>query len=228
MTDKQRALLVLERLKARYPTLDMHLTAHNPWELLVATVLAAQCTDERVNKVTPVLFKRWPDPAALAEATVLDVEEVVRSTGFYHSKAKHLIATAKMVLHDFNGVPPQTMEELIRLPGVARKTANVVLWGGYGINLGLAVDTHVKRIAARLGLTTHADPVRIEQDLMRLFPRDEWGGVNHRMVWFGRHVCDARTPLCAQCDMASFCPQEGVATPQKPSRKTSPKPAVSL
>lgn len=211
MTDKQRALLVLEHLKQRYPDLATHLVAQNPWELLVATVLAAQCTDARVNKVTPELFQRWPDPAALAQADVLDIEDVVRSTGFYHSKAKHLLAAAQKVVKDFGGVTPRTMEELILLPGVARKTANVVLWGGYGINTGLAVDTHVKRISGRLGLTTHVDPVDIEQDLMRLFPREEWGSVNHRMVWFGRHVCDARKPLCEQCEMATFCPRVGVA-----------------
>ena len=191
MTDKQRAAKVLELLAERYPDLETHLMAESPWELLVATVLAAQCTDKRVNQVTPEL-------------------EVIHSVGFYHSKAKHLIAAAQLVVKEFNGETPNTMKDLIKLPGVARKTANVVLWGGFGINEGLAVDTHVKRISGRLGLTKHTDPVDIEKDLVKLFPQSEWGKVNHRMVWFGRHVCDARKPLCDECEMAPFCPKVGV------------------
>lgn len=147
MTDKQRAAKVLELLAERYPDLETHLMAESPWELLVATVLAAQCTDKRVNQVTPELFRRWPDPAALAQATIPELEEVIHSVGFYHSKAKHLIAAAQLVVKEFNGETPNTMKDLIKLPGVARKTANVVLWGGFGINEGLAVDTHVKRIS---------------------------------------------------------------------------------
>ena len=138
MTDKQRAAKVLELLAERYPDLETHLIAENPWELLVATVLAAQCTDRRVNQVTPELFRRWPDPAALAQATIPELEEVIHSVGFYHSKAKHLIAAAQIVVKEFNGKTPNTMKDLIKLPGVARKTANVVLWGGFGINEGLA------------------------------------------------------------------------------------------
>lgn len=206
MTLKQRASLVLKLLKQRYPNLDMHLAAESAWELLVATVLAAQCTDARVNTVTPELFRRWPGPAELAGAELGELEEVIRSTGFFHSKAKHLIGAARRVTEVYGGVTPKTMEDLVTLPGVARKTANVVLWGGYGINEGLAVDTHVKRICFRLGLTSHTDPVDVEQDLMRLFPREEWGGVNHRMVWFGRHVCIARKPRCPDCEMRDFCP----------------------
>ena len=210
MTDKQRAAKVLELLAERYPDLETHLMAESPWELLVATVLAAQCTDKRVNQVTPELFRRWPDPAALAQATIPELEEVIHSVGFYHSKAKHLIAAAQLVVKEFNGETPNTMKDLIKLPGVARKTANVVLWGGFGINEGLAVDTHVKRISGRLGLTKHTDPVDIEKDLVKLFTQSEWGKVNHRMVWFGRHVCDARKPLCDECEMAPFCPKVGV------------------
>ena len=175
MTDKQRAAKVLELLAERYPDLETHLIAESPWELLVATVLAAQCTDKRVNQVTPELFRRWPDPAALAQATIPELEEVIHSVGFYHSKAKHLIAAAQLVVKEFNGETPNTMKDLIKLPGVARKTANVVLWGGFGINEGLAVDTHVKRISGRLGLTKHTDPVDIEKDLVKLFPQSEWG-----------------------------------------------------
>ena len=157
MTDKQRAAKVLELLAERYPDLETHLMAESPWELLVATVLAAQCTDKRVNQVTPELFRRWPDPAALAQATIPELEEVIHSVGFYHSKAKHLIAAAQLVVKEFNGETPNTMK-----------------------------------------------------DLIKLFPQSEWGKVNHRMVWFGRHVCDARKPLCDECEMASFCPKVGV------------------
>ena len=151
MTPKQRAHKVLELLKQRYPHPETHLEACSPWELMIATILAAQCTDKRVNEVTPELFRRWPGPAELAEADLAEVEEVVRPTGFYRNKAKHIIAAGRMVRDKFGGETPRTMEELIQIPGVARKTANVVLWGGYGINEGLAVDTHVKRISGRLG-----------------------------------------------------------------------------
>lgn len=213
MDKKQRAALVQEKLHARYPQPQTHLMASSPWELLVATVLSAQCTDARVNMVTPHLFARWNGPAALAEAALEEVEEVIRSTGFYHNKAKNIIAAARRVMEHFGGEVPRTLEELITLPGVARKTANVVLWGAFGINEGLAVDTHVGRIAWKLGLTEQTDPVAVEKDLMALFPREEWGNVNHRMVWFGRHVCDARKPLCEECEMRPFCLQ-------RPLRKT--------
>jgi endonuclease III len=206
-TPSQQAKLVLEKLKARYPELQTHLVAANPWQLMIATILAAQCTDARVNTVTPQLFSRWPDAAALGAADIAEVESVIRSTGFYHNKAKNIIAAGKVVSQRFGGTMPSTLEELITIPGVARKTANCVLWGGFGINVGLAVDTHVKRIAYRLGLTKQTDPVAVERDLMALFPQAEWGGVNHRMVWFGRHVCDARKPLCEECEMTTFCPR---------------------
>lgn len=196
-----------EKLQARYQRPQTHLTASSPWELLVATVLSAQCTDARVNMVTPQLFSRWNGPAALAKADPKEVEEVIHSTGFYRNKAKNIVAAAQRVMHDFGGEVPRTLEELITLPGVARKTANVVLWGAFGINEGLAVDTHVGRIAWKLGLTDQTDPVAVEKDLMALFPREAWGNVNHRMVWFGRHVCDARKPLCEECEMRPFCPQ---------------------
>lgn len=210
MTRKKIAAFVLERLGARYPQPETHLDARNAWELTIATVLAAQCTDKRVNMVTPELFRRWPDPASLAEADVSEVEEVIRSTGFYRNKAKNIVAAARRVTNVYGGEVPRTMAELITLPGVARKTANVVLWGAYGINEGLAVDTHVGRIAYRLGLTKDSDPVKVERDLMALFPQKDWGNVNHRMVWFGRDVCDARKPACGVCEMAEICPKTGV------------------
>lgn len=198
---------VLAALQRRYPHPRTHLDAQNAWELLVATVLAAQCTDARVNTVTPELFRRWPTPAALADAQAEDLEAVIRPTGFFHSKAKNLLGAARRVRDVFDGQVPKSLEDLTTIPGVARKTANVVLFGAYGINEGLAVDTHVKRIAYRLGLTDETDPVPIERDLMKLFPRAEWGDVNHRMVWFGREVCDARKPLCGECEMRGFCPR---------------------
>lgn len=201
---------VLARLHARYPVPETHLYHHTPWELLVATVLAAQCTDERVNKVTPELFRRWPGPAELARAGQDELEGVVHSTGFYRNKAKNLIAAAQRVMQVFGGEVPRTMAELVTLPGLARKTANVVLWGGFGINEGMAVDTHVKRIAFRLGLTESDNPVVVEKDLLPLFPMHEWGNVNHMLVWFGRHVCDARNPACSRCEMLEMCPQCGV------------------
>lgn len=213
MTSQQRARNFLDRLKIRYPEPATHLNARSAWELLVATVLAAQCTDARVNTVTPALFSRWPGPAELACATQEELEPVIRSTGFYHNKAKNLLAAAKRVTEVFSGEVPRTMAELITLPGVARKTANVVLWGAFGINEGLAVDTHVGRIALRMKFTRFADPVRAEKDLMRLFPQADWGDVNHRMVWFGRDVCDARKPACDRCEMFDICPRQGVDRP---------------
>ena len=208
---------MLAALQQRYPHPRTHLDAQNAWELLVATVLAAQCTDARVNTVTPELFRRWPTPAALAEAPIEELEGVIRPTGFYHSKAKNLLGAARRVCDVFDGQIPQNIEDLITIPGVARKTANVVLFGAFGINEGLAVDTHVKRIAYRLGLTDETDPVPIERDLMKLFPREEWGDVNHRMVWFGREVCDARKPLCDACEMRSFCPRREPPKAVKPA-----------
>lgn len=207
----ERALLVLQRLHARYPEPETHLVHASPWELLVATVLAAQCTDERVNKVTPELFRRWPGPAELARADMAELETVVHSTGFYRNKAKNLIGAAERIMRMHGGEVPRTMAELVALPGLARKTANVVLWGGFGINEGMAVDTHVKRIAFRLGLTQSDNPVVVERDLLPLFPVAEWGNVNHMLVWFGRHVCDARKPACDICEMRDICPRCGVA-----------------
>ena len=207
---KARAARVWDLLEVRYPAPKTHLAHENAWELLVATVLAAQCTDARVNTITPEFFRRWPRPVDLLSATQEEVEEVIHSAGFYHSKAKNLLGAARRVVEVHSGEVPHTLAELIQVPGVARKTANVVLWGAFGINEGLAVDTHVKRISYRLGLTEHEDPVRIERDLMKLFPQSAWGDVNHRLVWFGRDVCDARKPDCAHCEMAEFCPRRGV------------------
>ena len=203
----ERAPLVLEALKKRYPNPAPALQYTTPWQLLVATVLAAQCTDKRVNTVTPAFFKKWPTPYELAAADLEEIEDVVRPTGFHHSKAKNLLGAARLLAEKFHGEPPRTMAELVTVPGVARKTANIVLFAGYGINEGMAVDTHVKRISYRLGLTRNTDPVRIERDMMQLFDRSEWGDLNHRMVQFGRDVCSARKPSCTQCEMQGFCPK---------------------
>ncbi len=206
-----RAQTILTRLKERYPQMRSALDWEDAWELLTATVLAAQCTDERVNKVTPELFRRWPTLQAMAGAEVAEVEEVVHSTGFFRQKAKNLIASARLVMEHHNGGLPHTMAELTTLPGVARKTANIVLSNAFGIHEGIAVDTHVKRLSFRLGLTNSKDPVRIEQDLIPLIPREEWGEINHLLVYFGREVCNARSPKCGACPLGDFCPRCGVA-----------------
>ena len=230
----ERAARIWKLLELRYPAPKSHLVYKNAWELMVATVLAAQCTDARVNTITPEFFRRWPGPAELQHATQEEVEEVIHSAGFYHSKAKNLLGAAKRVMEVHGGEVPHTLEELVHVPGVARKTANVVLWGAFGINEGLAVDTHVKRISFRLGLTTYTDPVHIERDLMEIFPRPTWGDVNHRLVWFGRDVCDARRPDCHHCELAEICPHIGVTekmiaddseAEDKPAKKTK-KPAA--
>ena len=200
-----KAAMVLARLYARYPVRQTHLDFTSPWELLIATILSAQCTDVRVNQVTPALFARWPGPAELAAAPQAAVEEVIRSTGFFRNKARNIIGTAALVASRHNGQVPSAMEALVTLPGVARKTANVVLWSAFGINDGLAVDTHVSRIAMRLGLTPDRDPVRTEKILTSLFPREHWGEVNHMLVWFGRQVCVARSPRCNECEMLDIC-----------------------
>ena len=201
---------VFTLLARRYPAPAPALDFTNAWELLVATALAAQCTDARVNKVTPVLFARWPAIADLAAADVLEIETVVRSTGFFHNKAKNIKAAATRIMTVYGGEVPRTMAELITLPGVARKTANIVLGSAFGINEGIAVDTHVRRITFRLGLTKSDNPVVIEKDLMPLFEREQWSDINHFLVFFGREVCEARKPKCADCPLTEICPRKGI------------------
>lgn len=207
---KKRAAAVRERLARRYADPQTELTWTSPWELLVATILSAQCTDARVNQVTPNLFARWKGPAEMASASQNDVEAVIRSTGFFRNKAKNLRAAAARIMTAYAGEVPRTMEEMLTLPGVARKTANVVLSNAYGVHEGIAVDTHVKRISFRLGLTGETSPDKIERDLVRLFPRQSWGDINHYLVLFGRHVCIARKPACTVCELDDLCPREGV------------------
>ncbi len=205
-----RAGVILERLGRRYPNPAPKLVWRNPWELTVVTVLSAQCTDDRVNSVSPELFARWPGPDELARAQVQEVEAVVRPTGFFRQKAKNLVAAARLVMDEFGGEVPRTMAELARLPGVARKTANIVLSNAFGVHEGIAVDTHVRRLAFRLGLTTATDPKVIERDLLPLFRREDWGDVNHLLVFFGRDVCRARSPRCGECELSDVCPRRGL------------------
>ncbi len=206
----QRAAAILTRLRARYPDPGTALHWSTPWELLVGTVLAAQCTDERVNKVMPPLLERWPDAEAMADADSEDIAGVIRSTGLFRQKAKNLAAAARMVRDEFGGELPQTLKEMTRLPGVARKTGSIVLSSAFGVNEGLAVDTHVRRLSYRLGLTDSTNVAVIERDLMPLFPQEAWGEINHMLVWFGREVCSARTPRCSECELADICPKRGV------------------
>lgn len=206
MSLRQRSLEILIRLKRLYPDAPCTLNYETPVQLLVATILSAQCTDERVNKVTPALFQRFPDAAAMAIADIAELESLVRSTGFYRNKAKNIKAACHLIVEKFNGEVPKRMELLLELPGVARKTANVVLAHAYGINMGVTVDTHVKRLSNRLGLTEHADPIRIERDLMTLLPQPDWENWSIRLVYHGRAVCNARNPACSACVLADLCP----------------------
>ena len=205
-SNKQRALDVLARLKRLYPDATCSLDYATPVQLLVATILSAQCTDERVNKVTPALFERFPDAYAMAEAEVAEIERLVKSTGFYRNKAKNIQGACRKIVADFGGEVPQTMEELTSLPGAARKTANVVLAHAFGINAGVTVDTHVRRLSNRLEFSNHSDPGKIEKDLMKLIPQADWENWSIRLIYHGRAVCNARKPACDRCELADVCP----------------------
>jgi endonuclease III len=196
---------LLDRLRATYPDVECALIHRNPWELLVATILSAQCTDARVNLVTPELFKAFPTPKTLAEATPAAIEEYIRTTGFFRNKAKSIHGAAKRVVEVYGGKVPQTMDELLTLPGAARKTANVVLGVAFQKAEGVVVDTHVLRLSNRLGLTTATDPKKVEQDLMRILPRDRWIQFSHELIHHGRQVCLARNPRCHQCTLEDLC-----------------------
>jgi endonuclease-3 len=188
-----------------YPGATCALRHRNPWELLVATILSAQCTDKRVNEVTPGLFARYPTPHDFAAARPEALAQDIRSTGFFNNKAKSIVGAARRVVSDFGGKVPKSMEEMLTIPGAARKTANVVLGTAYGIPSGVVVDTHVQRIALRLDLTKNTDPVKIEQDLMRIIPRDRWILFSHQVILHGRALCVARNPKCAECALNSLC-----------------------
>jgi endonuclease-3 len=205
-----RAPEILTRLRAAYPDARCALEYRNAFELLCATILSAQCTDARVNVVTPVLFERYPTPESLARARQTEVEEIIKSTGFFRNKARSLIGMAQGLVAEYGGEVPQTMATLRDLPGVGRKTANVILGNAYGINEGITVDTHVTRLSRLLGLTRHEDPVKIEQDLMTLFPQDHWALVSHLLIFHGRQICIARRPRCPECVLSDLCPSARV------------------
>ncbi len=219
---KQRALEILTRLKRLYPDATCSLDYNNTLQLLVATILSAQCTDERVNKVTPALFAAYPDVYAFAEADLTELENLIKSTGFYRNKAKNIRAACQKIVTDFGGEVPKTMEELTSLPGAARKTANVVLAHGYGINAGVTVDTHVKRLSTRLGLTKQTDPIKIERDLMKLLPQPDWENWSIRLIYHGRAVCMARNPNCGACELSDLCPSSSDLCPSSKVKNPSP------
>jgi len=204
--ERGRIQEILSRLGSEFPDADCALAHENPFQLLVATILSAQCTDERVNKVTPDLFLKYPDPPAMANADEAELQEAIRSTGFFRNKAKNLKGAARAIVEKFKGRVPDTMEELLELPGVARKTANVVLGTWFGIADGIVVDTHVSRLSQRLGFTAHSNPSRIEKDLMAKVPKEEWIAVSHELILHGRKTCKAQKPRCESCFLADLCP----------------------
>jgi endonuclease-3 len=206
-----RAQQVARLLAQAYPDAQCALVHRNAFELLIATILSAQCTDERVNQVTRTLFAKYPTPQALASVPIPELEKLIQSTGFYRNKARNIHACCRKLVEEHGGQVPAEMEKLVQLPGVGRKTANVVLGTAFGIPSGIVVDTHVARIVRRLGLTRHKDPEKIERDLMQQLPQREWIDFSHRLIWHGRKVCKARRPLCDQCVLAAICPKIGVS-----------------
>jgi endonuclease III len=205
-----RAGAIFQRLHQAYPDARCALDHASPYQLLVATILSAQCTDARVNMVTPAFFARYPAPEHLARADRAEVEELIRSTGFFRNKARNLVGMAQALVAEHRGEVPRTMRELNVLPGVGRKTANVILGNAYGINEGITVDTHVTRLSRLLGLTRHDDPTGIEQDLMLLFPQEDWALLSHLLIFHGRQICVARRPRCSDCVIADLCPSAAV------------------
>ncbi len=204
-TDPKRVRMILQKLEEAYPAATCALKHKNAFQLLIATILSAQCTDERVNMVTPGLFAKYPTPADFAYANPKEIENEIRSTGFFRNKTKAIIGASKMIHEKFGGQVPRSMEEMLELPGVARKTANVVLGTAYGIASGIVVDTHVQRVARRLDLTKNADPKKIEQDLMQVIPKEKWILFSHQLIWHGRRACQARKPRCGECNLERLC-----------------------
>jgi endonuclease-3 len=201
---------IIRQLHETFPDAHCELDFNNAWELLVATILSAQCTDQKVNQVTPALFARFPTPQALAEADIADIEPMIYSTGFYRNKAKSIQGAARRLVEEYGGEVPADLDKLLTLPGVARKTANVVLGNVFRIAEGVVVDTHVKRLSERLALTPESTPEKIERDLMALTPRDEWIDLSHLLIFQGRRVCDAKKPNCAICTISQLCPSSRV------------------
>lgn len=204
-TDARRVRAILAGLDRAYPDATCALLHRNAFELLVATILSAQSTDVGVNKATPGLFARYPTPEKLAHANPLDVEQMIHSTGFFRNKTKSIMGAGRKIAEDFGGKVPKTMEEMLTLPGVARKTANVVLGTAYGIPSGVVVDTHVQRLSQRLDLSRNDDPKKIEQDLMAIIPQEKWILFSHQLIWHGRRVCQARKPRCLECNLEKLC-----------------------
>jgi endonuclease III len=204
-TDPHRVAAILAKLDEAYPNALCELKHENPFQLLVSTILSAQCTDVRVNQVTEKLYKKYTNPVAFAHANSKELEQEIRPTGFFRNKTKSVMGASKAILEKFSGQVPRTMEEILTLPGVARKTANVVLGTAFGIASGIVVDTHVLRLSNRLDLTRNEDPKKIEQDLMRVIPQDKWIQFSHQLIWHGRRVCAARKPKCAECNMEKLC-----------------------
>ena len=201
----ERIAAILDGLEKTYPKAVCALNHRSAWELLVATILSAQCTDARVNLVTPELFKRFPTPADMAEAPIPELEEMIRTTGFFRNKSKSLKGAGKVITEQFGGKVPESMEQMLRVPGAARKTANVVLGSWYRIAVGVVVDTHVLRLSRRLELTKNEDPVKVEQDLMQVIPQQKWIEFSHQMIYHGRQICIARNPRCADCTLERLC-----------------------
>ena len=212
---KVRVGRIFAELDRLFPSATCALDHRNAWQLLVATILSAQCTDERVNKVTPGLFQKYPTIKDMANASQDELANDIRSTGFFNNKAKSLRGAAQKILSEFKGNVPKTIEELLTVPGAARKTANVVLGTAYGIASGVVVDTHVQRISQRLDLTRNDEPVKIERDLMKVVPQDKWALFSHLLIWHGRRRCFARKPDCAHCEVLALCPRTGVKEPLK-------------
>jgi len=204
-TSPQRVRAILQKLDEAYPAATCALRHENPFQLLISTILSAQCTDERVNQVTAVLFPKYPDPQAFAYANPRELEKEIRPTGFFRNKTKSVMGTSQKIVEEFGGQVPRAMEQLLTLPGVARKTANVVLGTAFGVASGVVVDTHVQRLARRLDLSREEDPKKIEQDLMGVIPQDRWILFSHQLIWHGRKVCQARKPRCAECNLEELC-----------------------
>ena len=211
---QREAIAIFKALGRRYPYADCELDFKNPFELVVATVLSAQCTDKRVNMVTPPLFKKFPTPKKMAAAKLIDLEEMVRTTGFYRNKARNIHLLSQKLLSDFDGEVPSTLDELITLPGVGRKTANVVLGHAYGIP-GITVDTHFGRLSRRFGWTKEKDPVKVEFTVQKLIPEKEWTNLSQRLIWHGRRICHSRKPACGACPIAELCPSFGIGESDK-------------
>jgi endonuclease III len=204
-TDPARVGTILKKLDEAYPAATCALLHDNPFQLLISTILSAQCTDVRVNEVTKTLFVKYPNPKAFAYANPNELQQQIRPTGFFRNKTKSIMGASKMIVEEFHGEVPKTMEQILTLPGVARKTANVVLGTAFGISSGVVVDTHVQRVSNRLDLTKNSDPKKIEQDLMKVIPQEKWILFSHQLIWHGRRVCQARTPKCLECNLEPVC-----------------------